>query len=162
MEAKLLPLSAQNDVFMPDTTLQWFKTEQREGKTFVFDPLRKRFVALTPEEEVRQKVLYLLVEHLKVPTGLIAVEYSIKVNGLDKRADAVVFGKEGQPLMIVECKAQSVKITDKVLDQAVRYHSALQPKYLLLFNGETCFCFKVKEGVLQAMDHLPEYVEMAG
>ena len=147
---------------MADNAMQWFKTEQREGRTFVFDPLRKRFVALTPEEEVRQKVLYLLVEHLKVPTGLIAVEYSIKVNGLDKRADAVVFGKEGQPLMIVECKAQNVKITDKVLDQAVRYHSALQPKYLLLFNGETCFCFKVKEGALQAMDHLPEYVEMVG
>ena len=147
---------------MADTALQWFKTEQREGKTFVFDTLRKKYVLLTPEEEVRQKVLYLLVEHLKVPTGLIAVEYSIKVNGLDKRADAVVFGKEGQPLMIVECKAQSVKITDKVLDQAVRYHSALQPKYLLLFNGEICYCFKVKEGVLQAMDHLPEYAEMAG
>ena len=160
MEAKLLPLSAQNDVFMPDTTLQWFKTEQREGKIFVFDPLRKKHVLLTPEEEVRQKVLYLLVEHLKVPTGLIAVEYSIKVNGLDKRADAVVFGKEGQPLMIVECKAQSVKITDKVLDQAVRYHSALQPKYLLLFNGETCFCYKTAGGSLEALDHLPDYEEM--
>ena len=147
-------------LFMADTVLQWFKTEQREGKTFVFDPLRKRLVALTPEEEVRQKVLYLLVEHLKVPSGLIAVEYSVKVNGLDKRADAVVFGKEGQPLMIVECKAQSVKITDKVLDQAVRYHSALQPKYLLLFNGETCYCFKVEAGKLQAMDHLPNYEEM--
>ena len=97
-----------------------------------------------------------------MPAGRLAVEYSLKVNGLDKRADAVVFGKEGQPLMIVECKAQSVKLTDKVLDQAVRYHSALQPKYLLLFNGETCFCFKVKEGALQAMDHLPEYVEMVG
>ena len=160
MGAKLLPLSAQNDAMMPYTTLQWFKTEQREGKTFVFDPLRKKYVLLTPEEEVRQKVLYLLVEHLKVPTGLIAVEYSIKVNGLDKRADAVVFGKEGQPLMIVECKAQSVKLTDKVLDQAVRYHSALQPKYLLLFNGETCYCFKVEAGKLQAMDHLPDYEEM--
>lgn len=145
---------------MADTALQWFKTEQREGKTFVFDPLRKRFVALTPEEEVRQKVLYLLVEHLKVPSGLIAVEYSVKVNGLDKRADAVVFGKEGQPLMIVECKAQSVKLTDKVLDQAVRYHSTLQPKYLLLFNGTTCYCFKVEAGKLQTMDHLPDYEEM--
>ena len=56
----------------------------------VFDPLRRRFVALTPEEEVRQKLLYLLVEHLKVPSGRLAVEYSVKVNGLDKRADAVV------------------------------------------------------------------------
>ena len=82
------------------------------------------------------------------------------MNGLDKRADAVVFGKEGQPLMIVECKAQSVKITDKVLDQAVRYHSALQPKYLLLFNGTTCYCFKVEAGKLQTMDHLPDYEEM--
>jgi len=145
---------------MADTTLQWFKTEQREGRTFVFDPLRKRFVALTPEEEVRQKVLYLLVEHLKVPSGLIAVEYSVKVNGMDKRADAVVFGKEGQPLMIIECKAQSVKITDKVLDQAVRYHTALQPRFLLLFNGETCYCFKVEKGRLEALDQLPDYEQM--
>ena len=145
---------------MADTTLQWFKTEQREGRTFVFDPLRKRFVALTPEEEVRQKVLYLLVEHLKVPSGLIAVEYSVKVNGMDKRADAVVFSKEGQPLMIIECKAQSVKITDKVLDQAVRYHTALQPRFLLLFNGETCYCFKVEKGRLEALDQLPDYEQM--
>ena len=145
---------------MVDTTLQWFKTEQREGKIYVFDPLRKRFVALTPEEEVRQKVLYLLVEQLHVPSGLIAVAYSVKVNGLDKRADVVVFGKEGRPLMIVECKAASVRLTDKVLDQAVRYHSALHPRYLMLYNGETCYCFKVEEGSLQALDYLPDYGEM--
>ena len=79
---------------MADTQHQWFKTEQREGRTLVFDPLRRRWVALTPEEEVRQKMLYLLVEHLQVPAGLVAVEYSLKVNGLDKRADAVVFGPD--------------------------------------------------------------------
>ena len=140
--------------------LQWFKMEEREGRRMVFDPLRKRFVALTPEEEVRQKVLYLLVEQLHVPAGLIAVEYSVKVNGMDKRADAVVFGKEGQPLMIVECKAASVKITDKVLDQAVRYHSALKPRYLMLYNGEACYCFKVTGGCLQPLDHLPDFEEM--
>lgn len=147
---------------MPDSRLQWFKTEEREGRRMVFDPLRRRFVALTPEEEVRQKVLYLLVEQLHVPSGLIAVEYSVKVNGMDKRADAVVFGKEGHPLMIVECKAQSVRLTDKVLDQAVRYYSALKPRYLMLFNGETCYCFKVEEGRLEALDHLPDYREMTG
>ena len=140
--------------------LQWFKTEQREGRTCVFDPLRRRYVALTPEEEVRQKVLYLLVEHLHVPAGLVAVEYSVKVNGLDKRCDAVVFATEGCPLMIVECKASTVKITPKTLDQAVRYHSALQPKYLLLSNGTDCHCLKVDNGTLQPMDHLPEYEEM--
>ena len=141
-------------------TLQWFKTRIQEGKTQVFDPLRRRYCALTPEEEVRQKVLYLLVEHLGVPQGLLAVEYSVKVNGLDKRCDAVVFGREGEPLMIVECKAVSVQLTQKTLDQAVRYYSALHPKYLLLYNGENCYCFKTENGSLKAMDHLPNYEEM--
>ena len=145
---------------MADNRLQWFKTEEREGRTYVFDPLRRRFVALTPEEEVRQKVLYLLVEHLKVPAGLLAVEYSVKVNGMDKRADAVVFGAEGQPLMIVECKAASVTLTEAVLDQAVRYHSALNPKYLLLTNGATTYCFKAEGQALSPLDHLPDYNEM--
>ena len=140
--------------------LQWFKTKTENGKTFVFDPLRKKYVALTPEEEVRQKILYLLVENLSVPAGLLAVEYSIQVNGLDKRCDAVVFGNDMQPLMIVECKAQNVKITQKTLEQAVRYYSALRPRFLLLFNGKDCFCFKVRDNAMQSMDHLPDYGEM--
>jgi hypothetical protein len=143
-------------------TLQWFKTRIQEGKTQVFDPLRRRYCALTPEEEVRQKVLYLLVEHLGVPQGLLAVEYSVKVNGLDKRCDAVVFGREGEPLMIVECKAASVQLTQKTLDQAVRYYSALHPKFLMLYNGENCYCFKTENGSLNAMYHLPNYQEMQG
>ena len=140
--------------------LQWFKTRIHEGKTQVFDPLRKRYCALTPEEEVRQKVLFLLVEHLDVPGGLLAVEYSVKVNGLDKRCDAVVFGQDRTPLMIVECKAASVQITQKTLDQAVRYYSALHPKYLMLYNGENCYCFKTENGSLVALNHLPSYQEM--
>ena len=147
---------------MAEQRLQWFKTEEREGKTFVFDPLRKRFVLLTPEEEVRQKVLYLLVEHLKVPAGLVAVEYSLKVNGLDKRADAVVFGPDGNPLMVVECKAESVALTQAVLDQALRYHSVLRPKYLLLSNGTVTYCFKAEDQGLQPLDHLPGFLEMTG
>jgi len=151
-EAKQTPMEANR--------LQWFKTEEREGKTMVFDPLRRRFVTLTPEEEVRQKTLYLLVERLNVPSGLVAVEYSVKVNGMDKRADAVVFGTEGRPLMVVECKAASVALTPAVLDQAVRYHSALHPRYLLLTNGVAVYCFKTDGAVLRAMDSLPSYAEM--
>ena len=147
---------------MEATPLIWFKTEQREGRTMVFDPLRRRYVALTPEEEVRQKVLYLLVEHLAVPAGRVAVEYSVKVNGLDKRADAVVFDGGGQPLMVVECKAASVALTAVVLDQALRYHSALRPRYLLLTNGATTYCYKAEGAALAPMDHLPTYAEMAG
>lgn len=144
---------------MPE--LQWFKTRVVDGKTQVFDPLRRRYCVLTPEEEVRQKMLYMLVEHLGVPAGLLAVEYSIKVNGLDKRCDAVVFGKNGSPLMIVECKAACVQISQDTLAQAVRYYSALQPKYLMLYNGKDCYCFKTEQGKLKALDHLPLYGELS-
>ena len=147
---------------MSPTQLTWFKTQAQEGRTQVFDPLRRRFVALTPEEEVRQKTLYLLVEHLGVPAGLLAVEYSVKVNGLDKRADAVVFGNEGRPLMIVECKAPSVTLTETVLEQALRYHSVLQPQYLLLTNGTVTYCYKSEGASLRPLDHLPDYKEMTG
>lgn len=143
---------------MPE--LQWFKTVKQGDRTMVFDPLRKRYCALTPEEEVRQKALYLLVEHLGVPAGLVAVEYSIKVNGLDKRCDAVVFGRDGNPLMIVECKAASVKLSQSTLEQAIRYYSALQPRYLMLYNGNECYCFKSDNGKLTALDHLPAYSEL--
>lgn len=142
------------------STLLWFKTKTENEKTLVFDPLRKKYVMLTPEEEVRQRILHHLVENLAVPAGLLAVEYSIQVNGLDKRCDAVVFGNDLQPLMIVECKAQTVKITQKTLEQAVRYYLALRPHFLLLFNGKDCFCFKVQGNALQSMDHLPDYQEM--
>ena len=145
---------------MPEQPIQWFRTNVREGRTQIFDPLRRRFVALTPEEEIRQRMLYLLVEHLHVPAGLVAVEYSVKVNGLDKRADAVVFSNEGHPLMIVECKASSVALTQAVLEQALRYHSVLQPQFLLLSNGTATYCFKVENGAVYAMDHLPDYTEM--
>ena len=141
--------------------LQWFKTRRQGGRTEVLDPLRKRYCTLTPEEEVRQKALYLLVEHLDIPAGLIAVEYSIKVNGLDKRCDAVVFGTDGKPLMILECKAASVKLSQKTLEQAVRYHSALQPKYLMLYNGQECYCYHSENGTLRALDHLPMYSELS-
>ena len=145
---------------MEANRLQWFKTEEREGKTMVFDPLRRRFVTLAPEEEVRQKTLYLLVERLKVPPGLVAVEYSVKVNGLDKRADVVAFGADGRPLMVVECKAPTVALTQTVLEQALRYHSALQPRYLLLSNGASTYCLKVEGGTVESMDHLLDYAEM--
>ena len=123
--------------------MNWFNTIMEDDRVKVFDPIRKIYCALTPEEEVRQKMLYYLVEQKKYPSGLIAVEYSIKVNNLPKRCDIVVFNKEAKPMMIVECKAESVPITQKVLDQAVRYYSGLNVEYLLLTNGKTMYCYRI-------------------
>lgn len=133
----------------------FFKTQIIDNKTQVFDPLRRQWVSLTPEEQVRQKMLYYLVETRKVAAGLIAVEYSIKVNNLPKRADIVVFNNLGEPQMIVECKAESVPITEKVLDQAIRYFSGLKVKYLTLTNGKTMFCYRVTEGGIEVLSEFP-------
>ena len=100
-------------------------------------------------------MLHYLVEVRKVAAGLIAVEYSIKVNNLPKRADIVVFNNLGEPQMIVECKAESVPITEKVLDQAIRYYSGLNVKYLTLTNGITMFCYKVEDGKLEPLTEFP-------
>lgn len=135
--------------------MEWFKTSIIDNKTVVFDSLRKQYVALTPEEQVRQKMLYYLVETRKLPAGLIAVEYSIKVNNLPKRADIVVFNNLGEPQMIVECKAETVPITEKVLDQAIRYFSGLKVKYLTLTNGKTMFCYRVEDGKLITLTEFP-------
>lgn len=133
----------------------FFKTQIIDGKVTVFDPLRRQYVALTPEEQVRQKMLYYLVETRKVPSGLIAVEYSIKVNNLPKRADIVIYNNLGEPQMIVECKAETVPITEKVLDQAIRYYSGLKVKYLTLTNGKTMFCYKITDGKIETLSEFP-------
>lgn len=138
--------------------MNWFNTIIEDNKVKVFDPIRKIYCALTPEEEVRQKMLYYLVEVKKYPAGLIAVEYSIKVNSLPKRCDIVVFNKSGLPEMIVECKAESVPISQKVFDQAIRYYSGLNAEYLVLTNGKTMFCYHIdiENKKIEAMREVPD------
>lgn len=137
--------------------MEWFKTQIINDKTMVFDPLRKQYVALTPEEKVRQKTLYYLIEMKKTPSGLVAVEYSIKVNNLPKRCDIVIFNNLGEPKMIVECKAETVAINEKVLDQAIRYYSGLKVDFLTLTNGKSMYCYKVENGILKSLNEFPDF-----
>lgn len=137
--------------------MEWFKTQIINNKTVVFDPLRKQYVALTPEEKVRQKTLYYLIEMRKTPSGLVAVEYSIKVNNLPKRCDIVIFNNLGEPKMIVECKAETVAINENVLDQAIRYYSGLKVDFLTLTNGKSMYCYKVENGILKSLDEFPDF-----
>ena len=139
--------------------MNWFNTIIEDNRTKVFDPIRKIYCTLTPEEEVRQKMLYYLVEQKKYPAGLIAVEYSIKVNGLPKRCDIVVFNKAAKPKMIVECKAEYVPITQKVLDQAIRYYSGLNAEYLVLTNGKTMFCYHIdiENKRIESLNEIPQF-----
>lgn len=112
-----------------------YKLIKKEEVLFIYDPTRKIKVVLTPEEWVRQHVLNYLVNHLNYPSKVIKTETSFKVNLRQKRADVVVYGKDGNPFLIVECKAPYVKISEKSIQQISFYHSGLKAKYLILTNG---------------------------
>jgi predicted type IV restriction endonuclease len=123
------------------------------GKTMVFDVLRKKYVLNTPEEWVRQHFVHYLMDHLQYAPGLIAVETLVVINGLRQRADVVVYNRKGKPMLIVECKAPSVKADRKVFDQAARYNMKLGVKYLVITNGMLHFCARLKSNA--SYDMLP-------
>lgn len=104
-------------------------------RTQIFDAFRNKFVQLSPEEWVRQHMLHFLVNERGYPAGLTGVEVSLKLNGMAKRADIVVYDKSLNPWMLVECKAPSVKLSQAVFDQAARYNLRLQVPYLVITNG---------------------------
>ncbi|MCQ2274028.1 MAG: type I restriction enzyme HsdR N-terminal domain-containing protein [Bacteroidales bacterium] len=116
---------------------------QVDGRREVFDIVRHRFVALTPEEWVRQHTLHYLHYQLGYPLELIQVEGAITLNGLTRRCDIVVYDSQVRPLIIVECKKESVALTQRVIDQASRYNLVLQVPYLCLTNGPQRICCRV-------------------
>jgi hypothetical protein len=112
-----------------------FRFKNSENKVSIFDEIRKKFIILTPEEWVRQHVVRFLLEEKKYPKSLINVEKVLKVNGLNKRYDAVVFNSEGHINVLVECKAPEVKITQATFDQIARYNMTMNAQYLMVTNG---------------------------
>lgn len=132
-----------------------------KGKTEVFDPVRRQFVMLTPEEWVRQHVLHFLIHQKHYPQSRMAVEYSLEVNRLVKRCDILVFDKSLQPLMIVEVKAAGVNLSQQVLEQAMRYNSVFRAPYLLLSNGLRHYMlFIPPEGDAKILDEIPDYPDL--
>jgi type I site-specific restriction endonuclease len=117
-----------------------FRIKLKDEKRIIFDVWRRRWILLTPEEWVRQNFARYLVEEKHFPSSRLGIEYSLNLNQQKFRADIVVFGKDGQPLMIVECKAPEVKISQQVFDQIVRYNMKLQVKYLTVTNGINHYC----------------------
>jgi hypothetical protein len=101
----------------------------------IYDPVRRKYIALTPEEWVRQHLIAYLSQTKGYSTVLFGVEKQITLNQLSKRFDLVLFNRDGTPLLLAECKAPSVEITEKVFDQAARYNLKLNAQYFLITNG---------------------------
>ena len=136
-----------------------FKLKSNENKTLIFDNLRKKYMVLTPEEWVRQHFVQFLIEEKKYPASLIAIEKQVLVNNLKKRSDILVFNKEGNPEIIVECKAPKIKITQATFDQIARYNSKLRANFLVVTNGLSHFYCKMdfeKETYL-FLKEIPDY-----
>ncbi len=112
-----------------------FRFKNSENKVSIFDEIRKKFIILTPEEWVRQNVVRYLLEECNYPKSLINVEKALKINGLTKRYDVVVFNNDGSINILVECKSTDIKISQTVFDQIARYNMTLKSNYLMLTNG---------------------------
>jgi hypothetical protein len=134
-----------------------FKIKAHHGKDQIFDPLRKSWVLLTPEEWVRQNLLQYLVQNLNYPASLIAVEKEIKLGELSKRFDIVVYKNE-LPWMIIECKEAKVKLNEKTMEQILQYQQVLTAQYLFMSNGHETMGAKIESGKLQALQNFPEYL----
>ena len=137
------------------------KTRIYRGKEQIFCEWRRKWVRLTPEEWVRQQLLHRMVEQLDYPMSLIAVEQAITVGEAKKRCDAVVYDVAMQPLMLIECKAETVPLTQKTLDQAVTYNRRLQVPFLMLSNGpQTIFVTIEPNGTNTNTSGIPRYTDL--
>jgi hypothetical protein len=125
----------------------------------IFDIVRKKYVTLTPEEWVRQHLMQFLITEKKFPASLMAIESKLKVNQLLKRTDIVVYNNLLQPMLIAECKAPSVRITQKAFDQAARYNLTLDVKYFVLTNGLQIYSCKInhEEKRYDFLEEIAEY-----
>ncbi|HHT03508.1 MAG TPA: type I restriction enzyme HsdR N-terminal domain-containing protein [Bacteroidales bacterium] len=128
-------------------------------KDKVFCIIRKRYVALTPEEGVRQNVINYLIMQKNYPQTLISVEGEIKVNNLRKRYDVLVYDAGLMPFMLIECKAPNIKITQETLNQISIYSLSIDASYFLLTNGERTFCLKkdIEKRIFTLEEEIPKY-----
>ena len=133
------------------------RTRVFNGKEQIFCDWRHRWVRLTPEEWVRQQLLHHLTEQLDYPASRLAVEQAIMVGEAKKRCDAIVYDEALLPLMIIECKAETVPLTQKTLDQAITYNRKLNVPYLLLYNGPQTICV---HGNNHYSSGLPRYADL--
>jgi len=134
----------------------------QNGKEEIFDEIRKKFVRLTPEEWVRQNFLHFMVFNLGFPASLIVVEASLTYNRMKKRFDILAYNNSGNPVMIVECKAPAIALTQDVFDQVAMYNMTLKVNYLVVTNGLAHYACLInhENRSYDFLDGLPNFEEV--
>ncbi len=133
-----------------------FKIETREDKEYIFDPLRKKWIRLTPEEWVRQNFLQYLIQVMEYPTALIAIEKEIQIGELKKRFDILVY-KDDRPWLLIECKEMNVPINETVMEQLLRYQITVQADYLIVTNGNETRGIGKENDQFTTLNAIPSY-----
>ena len=138
------------------------KISEQGGKITVWDPIRKLWTPLTPEEHVRQAFISYLINYKGYPASHIANEQAITLSGMSRRCDSVVYDKAGTPKVIVEYKRPTVTITQKVFDQIARYNLVLHVDYLIVSNGLKHYCVKMEypTGKYKFLQDIPGYSDL--
>ena len=139
-----------------------FRIKTEDGKTMIFDAIRRKFVALTPEEWVRQNFIEYLKTEKNYPASLMAVEKQVTINQMQRRFDLLVYSRTHQPCLIAEFKAPDVKITQDVFDQVVRYNMALKVAGIIVSNGLQHFACKMDyaNNTYSYLREIPGYGEL--
>lgn len=139
-----------------------FKTRVEDGKKYIFDPFRLKYLMLTPEENVRQHFARYLIEELSYPATLMMSEKSLTLNKMSKRCDLIAFDRSGTPLVLIECKAPEVKIAQAVFDQVARYNQVFKVSYLMVSNGLKHYCCKIdfESEKIDFLKSMPRYEEL--
>lgn len=135
------------------------KMKDEGAKKLIFDVIRRKYVALTPEEWVRQHFVHYLIEQLGYPQELLANEVEMSLNGTSKRCDTVLYDRDLQARMIVEYKAADVNISQKVFNQIMRYNMVLRVQYLIVSNGLEHYCCKLdySNNSYEFLSEIPSY-----
>ncbi|MFY0651808.1 MAG: type I restriction enzyme HsdR N-terminal domain-containing protein [Cyclobacteriaceae bacterium] len=144
---------------MQNLNLPSFPIKLSADKQSLFDPIRRKYIVVTPEEWVRQHFINYLVEYLNYPLGLLKVEFGIKYNHLSKRPDILAHDREGKPLLLIECKSSDVKIKQTVFNQVAVYNKILGSPLVVVTNGIQHFCWKqdVKTNKIDFLDDIPSF-----
>lgn len=133
--------------------------KENANQKFVFDPIRKKWLVLTPEEFIRQQWLDYLITAKKYPSKLLSVEKQFSINTLNKRADIIVYNRKGKPVMIIECKSADIKISQQTIDQAGLYNLNFKVDWLVVSNGIQTYILKLNlsDGLFQEMIEIPDF-----
>lgn len=138
------------------------RTKTEGGRTKIWDTLRGRYVALTPEEWVRQHFVAYLIGEKSYSPALMANEVRISLNGMSRRCDTVVYQRNLKPRVIVEYKRPDVKISQRVFAQICRYNLVMQVDYLIVSNGLEHYCCRMnyRQQTYEFLDEIPSYKEL--